>query len=668
MKFSRGLDESSAIGSNGMYSEGAEDPRQALPTCVWHNHSFLTSGAVQRELFSLSLPDKWSFETTERSWTGRKIRYTTSFGRIVLELRNTLPGAHFTASKGTLFFRWASGNDPDRTRSLCSKTVFTAIAPTSLRRNDRVFLLENRLQRTLLVTSELASIEIISNRHWVLKSRKGPLLCMVVPLLPKQDERSIRKNIGILLSLLESPPLHCTESFAIQKEKLILNQSFVGSRYSPVPPTINLATRIGTLVKKEGSIHLLDTNLGPYSVHPSSSWNAEIDLSWLDVRLASAKTMGKERIDFPDELCYAGDFTWNLKTSLDRLLAWRTWAPLLQFLSLEDQKHLLSLAPLPTIKEWESEMRLMSEPSTGIKWKKYMDLYDHWGDVAFDHDWYNGLTLSGLGRAAQSSLPALAKEAKDLLDESKDLRREMVEYFFLFHDWEICGAVMDPRGGYWNADCSHNGWEGLIAEYRNAKKNLEKGCAEKLLYLIAKSALLFHATWVLPEWLKEWNPGFIRGADEGGQEFMRSDPDERIFSLLTLEKDRGMYPVTPATRNPYVFPGHLPELAALIKRHVPKKIVRKVADAWEKDYPLRYEDWERFYVRGNIEERKRNFDQEARTQAAVFFHLAPDICTRLWILDEPVEKIRKLFKTELNAAEKVLLECDVRLVKGAKKD
>ena len=45
--------------------------------------------------------------------------------------------------------------------------------------------------------------------------------------------------------------------------------------------------------------------------------------------------------------------------------------------------------------------------------------------------------------------------------------------------------------------------------------------------------------------------------------------------------------------------------------------------------------------------------QEARTQAAVMYHLAPDVGLRLWVLGQDGREVEALFKTPLNLAEQL---------------
>ena len=91
----------------------------------------------------------------------------------------------------------------------------------------------------------------------------------------------------------------------------------------------------------------------------------------------------------------------------------------------------------------------------------------------------------------------------------------------------------------------------------------------------------------------------------------------------------------------------------------------RLASLWSQGQPRRDSDWIAFYIGSDpveIAERRAKLDQEAKVQAAVFYHLAPEICCGLWVLDEPADEIAQRFHTPLNLAEQLLLKADVRLI------
>ena len=106
---------------------------------------------------------------------------------------------------------------------------------------------------------------------------------------------------------------------------------------------------------------------------------------------------------------------------------------------------------------------------------------------------------------------------------------------------------------------------------------------------------------------------------------------------------------TPRTRNPYVLAGHFPEWAALLRAHVDPVI-------W-KNLPFQAEqsDWIAWYLGPDWQQRRARGDQEARVQAATFYHAAPEVCFRAWVLNEPPTVIASRFTIPLGIAERVAI-------------
>jgi hypothetical protein len=143
--------------------------------------------------------------------------------------------------------------------------------------------------------------------------------------------------------------------------------------------------------------------------------------------------------------------------------------------------------------------------------------------------------------------------------------------------------------------------------------------------------------------------GFARR--EGGLT-LSTEGGTRAATTLTFGMDgiytaRGVSPQTAASKNPYALAGNFPAFCALQKQHGRRERYREIVALWERDFPARYADWHAFYASGNP------YAQEARVQAAVMYHLAPEVAFRLWTLDEAPDAVERRFRTPLNLAEQL---------------
>jgi hypothetical protein len=91
---------------------------------------------------------------------------------------------------------------------------------------------------------------------------------------------------------------------------------------------------------------------------------------------------------------------------------------------------------------------------------------------------------------------------------------------------------------------------------------------------------------------------------------------------------------------------------------------REIAATWRQRHPHRYADWVKFYcgVSDPTLDLSAMHSQEARVQAAVMYHLAPDVCFRLWTLGEDPDAVETLFQTPLNLAEQILCRSGMTLI------
>jgi hypothetical protein len=112
---------------------------------------------------------------------------------------------------------------------------------------------------------------------------------------------------------------------------------------------------------------------------------------------------------------------------------------------------------------------------------------------------------------------------------------------------------------------------------------------------------------------------------------------------------------------PYALAGNWPEFACLLRKHGPLERIRWMADTWKADHPLRYADWDYFNTRGR-HDALQSWSQGCRTQNAVMYHLAPEICTRLWVLDEDPDQVEAMYKTPVNLPEQLWCRCGAKLV------
>ena len=112
---------------------------------------------------------------------------------------------------------------------------------------------------------------------------------------------------------------------------------------------------------------------------------------------------------------------------------------------------------------------------------------------------------------------------------------------------------------------------------------------------------------------------------------------------------------------------HFPEYCALLKKYGPMDIFKRLAAVWASDHPERYEDWLAFYVGADPAARIREGQgdasvyQEAREQAAVFYHVAHDVALRLLILEQDPDEVEAMFKKPMPPAEQLMCRCGLKL-------
>jgi hypothetical protein len=396
--------------------------------------------------------------------------------------------------------------------------------------------------------------------------------------------------------------------------------------------------------------------MGEYRVASGASWETEIPMGWSKARLRATRAVDATRLsEIPAELAYAGDVTWEPGTAMDQLLALRVWSPLAEIGPPAIWAKVRPQLTPPTAAQLRASLEVFTEPVSGRPWAKEAKLFEGAGDVAYDSDWYNGFELSGMWRAANCADATIAQPARALVAAAKRERELLANYFSIFHDWELGAAWGDARAVGWNTDCSHNGLEGLLAQSAMCRAEGDAANADFAFYLAAKTASALMAAERLVDY--QCAVGFARG--EGGLDMSAGD-GERCEAKLTFGMDglyaaRGVKPQTAASKNPYALAGNFPEFCALQKQYGRRERYREIAALWERDFPARYADWHAFYAAGNP------YAQEARVQAAVMYHLAPEVAFRLWTLDEAADAVEKRFQTPLNLPEQLWCRAGAKL-------
>jgi hypothetical protein len=653
--YQKGLSARTSVGACGRYRAHAGQQQFRFATMVWRDGIFAEPGKQGKTHFQLDLPESYSVKTHHASWTGRTISYSYGPEEVAVDFRNTLPGPRFTTRGHSIYLRWGD-NIPDGLRAIDAGGATWNLVDHPGLEKHRFLVGMCRVMPVLIVLSgPLEKIAVTSHGHWEFRFASPGQSMFLVPLADTAQLPTDAERQEIWQSLLRFPPGECEETFRVDGDQLTIRAQFAGASYAPIPPIIAQAGEMRGLIRlPEDRIKLFDALVGPYELVRGDSWKAHIDLAWTRAVAKSAHAATGKLSATPDELAYAGDWTWEPGSAMDQLLALRTWAPLLKSLPADRRAELVKQLAPPTPAAFAESLHTVIEPVSGIAWAKEKNLFTDKGDISWDPDWYNGLTLSGLHRAIHCGVEEIAAPASVLAKECLEQRDMMVRYFSLFHDWGLWTAWTDARGMFWNPDCGHNGMEGLLAEAK-LRREMGNGDADFCLYLAGKTAVTLMAMFTLPAWANRMK---YRLAAEGIDGFRPGEAGEETFGIDVLFDHDGLATTTAATKNPYCLAGHFPEYAALLKRHAPVDRLTRLAALWAEKYPQRYSDWIAFYIGSDkeaIRARWNKLDQEARVQASVFYHLAPEVCLRRWVLDEPAEQIEKRFATPLNLAEQVLL-------------
>jgi hypothetical protein len=645
-----GLRRGLAVGGAGGYREGARDEVLALGTTVWRNGEFYTLGATPAPLFSCELPQRYAVEMSGHDWTGKTVTYRWKGGSTRVELRTTLPGPLFIAKGKSLRIRWASGNESQTVTGLESGRTWS-VAGVPDPRGERLFLLSNPVLPTLVVSSvPISRITIISHMHWeVVFARAGGTL-LLVPLLDVADAPRTKTLRTLWKQLCERPPLSCIEHFRFQGGNLHLRQTFPHANLAPLPPFAELTPRSSGLWKPPSSTTLCRTLIGPYAVVAGDEWHGRISMRWARAAAVPSRPISGRLEELPDELVYAGDASWEPETPMDQLLTLRVWASLAHHVTGRHGQELRRALQVPTAAAFRKSLATITEPITGRTWAKEALLFDHSGDVSYDADWYNGLTLSGIARAAGSADQVLSQQAISLSRAVRTERASMMEYFSLFHEWALGMAWTDARGWLIDLDCVHNGMEGLLAQAGLCKRDHDDRGHDWALYLAGKTALAQIAAFELAPWRAACTPSYVvpTGADQ----------DSMVSAFCTWKTLKAQ---SADDKRHHLLSNHFPEHAALVLLHGPVARLKNLARTWSRRHGERYSDWIGFFLGSGWRKHRKGTNQEARIQAAAFYHLAPEVSLRLWVLGEEPDHIEKRYKTPLNLAEQIHLRLATRL-------
>ena len=663
-----GFSDKNTVGRFGRFKENAGNSTVALNTCMVNGYTLFTFGKYAKLLGEPAAGPKITAKIVRNNWCGRTLELATRGETQRIDLYTTLPGPLFTPGGTRWGFDWAVGSSFTDIESLPDGKKLHAWA--TLKNPPQMLLLHHPETPCLLLASQRArSLEIITHEHWWFTFKRPGARIMLVPLLDARDAPRTAELFSLWLEIIASPPVSFSEQFECLNDAVTIVSTARDCANQPVRacPIAPMAALLGQCALQQipTGVKLLTGYAGPYTVLPGqSAYRRTIQMDWSKARLEFSHPAQGKLAPLPPELVYAGDMSWDEKYPMDALLSLRVWAPLAKVLPAEMWRKIMRRIKMPTPRAFKKTLRRYREPAVKQVWAVDKTLFDKWGEVSYDTDWYTGLTLSGMWQAAQCSDPQLARAARRLYEGCRKERNELTGYCRIFSDWAFEGSFSDPRGEGYDYDCSHNGVEGLLAEagMRAAEGNL-KG-RDFCYYAAARYAVCFLAAYPLAEWQYQHKLQ-LNPPPEGPRD------DKDLYGLRVHKIRFGAYIATARTKS---WAPIFPALAALLKKYGPLELLRRLADTWEHNYPERYSDWLKFYVgkeeadkiRGGKEDASEN--QEKREQAAVFYHVNHDVLLRLLVLDEAPQHVEGLYQLPLPAAEQVLCRSGVKLGKFQEKD
>lgn len=647
-----GLSEAKTVGPAGLFRPMAEEDIFTLGTVVWRRGWFVRPGRRGEWLFSMDLPESYGVEQTHRSWTGKTVRYTWPDGGWDLELRTTLPGPLFRLHDRRLSLWFAYPNEP---RTLHCLETDQEVGLLGGRADGRLYTLSTQQGPTLIVCSAEAEVSVTSHRHWRLDFDQPGAHVLVVPLLDEADIPEAPEQMELWKRLVAAPPLQCADTFSLDDRKLRLRQRFEGADLAVRSPMIQNALERTSLLEGEPGRVLCRTYLGPWAVVEGDTVETAVAIDWMDYRMAPTRRVGGGLSDWPETMAFPGDGTWDADSPMDQLMSWRIWGPLVAAMDEPLRKQLRQRLDVPSPEAFRESLIASTEPANGRSFLRDRTIFAPCGDISYDFDWYNGLTLSGLWRACDCADEQIAQPARELARRCKAQREQLAAYMEIYHDWRFWSSWTDAQGILWNVDCAQNGLEGLLGERRLRLDEGDAEGAEWIGYLAAKTAAGIFALQLLPDWLRENDLAF-------GDVAMRDD----TYGVKGLYPHMRIGTTEPFIKNPYPLPRYLPEYSALLKLHASRQRLEQITRWWE-EMPERYADWDRWFFDrsepdGPLVRKRTISDDPPKTHkyesggwAPALHHAFPEIALRTWVLDQPHDQVEAMYQTPLALAEQIIL-------------
>ena len=660
-----GLSDATSVSGNGRYRDFASEEILALHTCCWRGQEFVTLGEEAQALFSPNLPTGYRVRQRHASWTGKAYDYSWPGGDLTLELRTTLPGPLWCTRGRVIRIRAAPGAEWRSFEDLDGEAPTLGCIGSQPGYRATCLLSENRHLPVVLIASHpIIAIRIISHMYYEFEFARDDVRLLVVPLLMRSDIPRDPAVRAIWRELARRPPVAAEETFHDDGETLTIHAHFPKATRAPLPVLLALLGSSGELVAPPQAQTLMHSWCGPYQVVAGNRYQATVRMPWSTASLRPTTTVTGQLNDIPEELAYAGDATWEVGTAMDQLLALRTWAPLLQAMPEELRARMLPLLRPPESAAWTEAVEIIREPTSRLPWGRLRSMWAHNGDACYDVDWYNGLALSGLARAIECGIPEIAIPAERTARAGRRQRAALYDYFTVFCDWSACSAWTDPRGWLWNADCLHNGLEGLLAEGRMRAREGDRAGAAHARYLAARHAISLRASLELPAWTARLKAEGVSARATGhrvdcmvnwsGTATAQAPTPRDIIGIQAFSSWREITLCSVFTRNPYCLAGLNPEWNALLRSHTSRAWQQSLARAYDRQQE-RYSDWIAFYLGKDWQERRAKGDQEARIQASVFYAVSPEIAFRRFVRRESAATIECRYATPLPLSEQLLV-------------
>ncbi len=339
-------------------------------------------------------------------------------------------------------------------------------------------------------------------------------------------------------------------------------------------------------------------------------------------RRAAALTK-RLRAYFDDaKFTYGGDGDYDPDTLLDilhnlRVLAWAAWS------LPDDQRRPAQAAIVRRFARLFNKRSYLyrREPTTGRLFARDRRIFDQFGEVTYDFDWYSGMNLAGLFAGVY-----FGAISADFVRRRWSLVSDIAAYFEIFQDWATMVPWTDPRGELLNIDCCRHGIQGMIGLARLAERF---GLARQrdLARLIASRYMVFLAAeHTLPELYESGGVPVTPWGRGGGSMTLG-------FGGLH-ERDLRPSSVHSGVRNPYTLSPLNPEHMLFLRDYGPvEKLQRYEAEVLDKELPGWDVDPARVYFKG-----QRRGSIEHNAGAYHFYMMDPHLFLRMLVLDWPSRK------------------------------